>query len=195
VQPGTSGVPVSTGDDPSDIYQTSFNVGQRNIFRQAMQKRLDLSLRKGFKITDKIRIQYELNAFNVTNTTSSDIPQNQAQIRQNNGCSATAIAEGDNNCSTFRSFLGFGQVVTSSDPTDQQSALTNLDQVPFSSGTGKATQLPLKLDASPVAQGTCTAALTVTGTNQCPNNAANFGSVTGTIGGNRAFTMGIHITY
>ena len=192
MQPGSNGVPVSTGDDPSDIYQTSFNVGQRNIFRQAMQKRLDLSLRKGFKITEKIRIQYELNAFNVTNTTSSDIPQDQAQIRQNNGCSATAISQGDNNCSTFRSFLGYGQVVTSNDPIDQQSALTNLDQVPVSSGTGKGTQLPLKLN---VGQGTCTASLTVTNQSYCPNNAANFGSVTGTIGGNRAFTMGIHITY
>ena len=36
--------------------------------------------------------QYELNVFNVTNTTSPDVPQDQAQIRQNNGCSATAIA-------------------------------------------------------------------------------------------------------
>ena len=89
--PGTNGIPVSTGSDPSDIYQTAFNVGQRNIFRQAMQKRLDLSVRKSFRITEKIRAQYELNAFNLTNTTSLDIPQNQAQIRQNNGCSATAI--------------------------------------------------------------------------------------------------------
>ncbi len=194
VQPGTNGVPVSTGTDPSDVYETAFNVGQRNIFRQAMQKRLDLSVRKGFKITEKIRFQYELNAFNVTNSTSPDIPQDQAQIRQNNGCSATAIAEGFNNCSTYRSYLGYGQIVTSNDPTDQQSALANLDQVPFSATSGKATLLPLKLGPG---QGTCTAGLTVTNSNPayCPNNAANFGSVTGTIGGNRAFTMGIHITY
>ena len=92
LEPGTNGIPVSTGADPMDIYQTAFNVGQRNIFRQDPQKRLDLSLRKGFKITEKIRLQYELNAFNVTNTTSPDIPQDQAQIRQNNGCSATAIS-------------------------------------------------------------------------------------------------------
>ena len=104
-------------------------------------------LRKGFKITEKIKAQYELNVFNLTNTTSLDVPQDQAQIRQNNGCSATAISAfgGDNNCSTFRSYLGYGQVVTSNDPTDQQSALANLDQVPFSTGTGKSTQLPLNL--------------------------------------------------
>ena len=200
--PGTDGIPISTGTDPSDIYQTAFNVGQRNIFRQSPQKRLDLSIRKGFKITEKIRAEYELNVFNVTNTTSLDIPQDQAQIRQNNGCSATAISayRGENNCGEYRSYLGYGQVVTSNDPGDQQSALGNLDQVPFSTGTGKATQLPLQLSLNPP-QGTCTlAALTIVNPknpNQqnCPNNAADFGSVTGTIGGSRAFTMGFHITY
>jgi hypothetical protein len=197
LQPGTNGIPVSTGNDPSDIYQTSFNVGQRNIFRQSPQKRLDLSVRKGFKITEKLKAQFELNVFNITNTTSLDIPQDQAQIRQNNGCSATAIAAfgGGTNCNQYRSYLGYGQVVTSSDPADQQSAKVNLDQIPFSTGTGKATQLPMTLSLTPP-QGTCTlAALTIANTSSCPNNAANFGSVTGTIGGNRAFTMGFHITY
>jgi hypothetical protein len=192
--PGTNGIPVSTGDDPSDIYQTAFNVGQRNIFRQAAQKRLDLSFRKGFKITEKIKAQYELNVFNLTNTTSLDVPQNQAQIRQNNGCSATAISAygGDSNCNKYRSYLGYGQVVTSNDPTDQATALANLDQVPYATGTGKGTVLSPLLQ---IGQGTCTADLTITGTNSCPNNAANFGSVTGTIGGSRAFTMGFHLIF
>ena len=168
--------------------------GQRNIFRQDAQKRLDLSLRKGFKVTEKIRLAYEFNVFNLTNTTSPDIPQDQAQIRQNNGCSATAIAAlgGGNNCGTYRSFLGYGQIVTSADPTDQKTALANLDQVPFASGTGKvdaasldAHQRRLLLQPQSLHFGS----------NVCPNNAANFGSVTGTIGGSRAFTMGIHITY
>jgi hypothetical protein len=197
LQPGTNGIPVSTGSDPSDIYQTAFNVGQRNIFRQSGQKRLDLSIRKGFKITERIRAQYELNIFNVTNTTSLDVPQDQAQIRQNNGCSASATSAygGGNNCNQYRSYLGYGQVVTSNNATDQQSALGNLDQIPFSTGTGKSTALPLTLNLAPP-QGTCTlSALTIAGTSSCPNNAANFGSVTGTIGGARAFTMGVHVTF
>jgi hypothetical protein len=199
--PGTNGIPVSTGSDPTDIYETAFNVGQRNIFRQAMQKRLDLSVRKSFWIIEKIKAQYELNVFNVTNTTSLDIPQNQAQIRQNNGCSATAITAGGgyNNCNIYRSYLGYGQVVTGNNSVDQQSALGNLDQIPFSTGTGKSTQLPLELLGSTATggpQGTCTIApLTIANTGNCPNNAANWGSVTGTIGGNRAFTMGMHITF
>ena len=194
LQPGTNGIPVSTGSDPSDIYETAFNSGQRNIFRQDPQKRLDLSIRKGFKISERFRLEYELNAFNVTNTTSPDIPQDQAQIRQNNGCSATAIAQygGSNDCNQFRSYLGYGEIVTSSDPVDQQSAMANLDQIPFANGTGKSTRLPLALQNG---QSYCNPNLYVSGSTVCPNNAAQFGSVTGTIGGSRAFTMGIHITY
>ena len=203
--PGTNGIPVSTGNDPSDIYETSFNVGQRNIFHQSAQKRLDLSIRKGFRITGKITAQYEFNVFNLTNTTSLDVPQDQAQIRQNNGCSATAINAygGGTNCNQYRSYLGYGQVVTSNSSTDQQSALVNLDQVPYATGSGKNLQLPLSLPLHPP-QGLCTILpLTVgynsnTGTsttNNCPNNAANFGSATGTIGGSRAIVMGFHITY
>ena len=192
--PGTNGIPVSTGSDPSDIYQTAFNVGQRNIFRQPVQKRLDLSIRKGIKITERIKAQFELNIFNVTNTTSLDIPQDQAQIRQNNGCSATAISAfgGYTNCNKYRSYLGYGQIVTANNPTDQHTALANLDQVPYSTGSGKSTQLSPLLQ---IGQGTCTSSLTITGTNTCPNNAANFGSTTGTIGGSRAVTLGFHVVF
>jgi len=93
--------------------------------------------------------------------------------------------------------------VTSNSQTDQQSALVNLDQVPYATGTGKSLQLPLTLSLNPP-QGTCTILpLTIgynsnTGTStttSCPNNAANFGSATGTIGGSRAIVVGFHITY
>jgi hypothetical protein len=40
LQPGQKGIPVSTGNDPQDIYETDFAPSdQRNIFRQAFQKR------------------------------------------------------------------------------------------------------------------------------------------------------------
>jgi hypothetical protein len=197
LQPGTDGIPISTGSDPSDIYETSFNVGQRNIFRQSAQKRLDLSIRKGFRITEKTKAQFEFNIFNVTNTTSLDVPQDQAQIRQNNGCSATAISAygGGTNCNQYRSYLGYGQVVTANNQVDQQSALANLDQVPYATGSGKSTQLPLTLSLNPP-QGTCTISpLTIANTSSCPNNAANFGSATGTIGGSRAVTIGFHVMF
>ncbi|MGD0733553.1 MAG: carboxypeptidase regulatory-like domain-containing protein [Terracidiphilus sp.] len=197
--PGTNGIPVSSAasGDPQDIYETAFNTGQRNIFHQSAQRRIDLSIRKGFRISERVRAQYEFNVFNVTNTTSLDVPQDQAQIRQNNGCSASAISAygGYTNCNKYRDYLGYGQVVTSASSVDQQSALTNLDQIPYAVGSGKGTQLPLTLSLNPP-QGTCTIpGLTIAGTSTCPNNAANFGSATGTIGGSRAIVMGFHITY
>ena len=195
VTPGQMGVPVSTGTDPQDIYETAFNTGQRNIFRQGAQKRLDLSVRKVFHISERFALEYELNAFNVTNTTSLDIPQDQAQIRQNYACSNSATTQSIANflnCTPGSVFINYGQIVTSPDPADQQSALSNLDQLPYSTGSGKGRQLPTTI---PVGTGTCVQVYAISNTQGCPNNAANFGSATNTIGGNRAFTMGIHFTY
>ena len=73
----------------------------------------------------------------------------------------------------YRSYLGYGQVVTSNDRTDQQTALANLDQVPFATGSGKSTLLSPKLSNG---QSYCTPNLYVAGQTYCPNNAANFGS-------------------
>ena len=152
-----------------------------------MQKRLDLSLRKSFHPTQRISVLYEFNIFNVTNTTSLDVPQDQTQIRQNFSCSNSAA--GSYNC--VNAYVNYGQIVTSPSTADQQSALTNLDQLPYHTGSGKSIAIPTIL---PLGQQSCTSSLAVN-SNGCPNNGANFGSVTGTIGGNRAVTMGLHIVY
>ncbi len=190
------GIPTSTGSDPQDIYETAFAPsGQRNLFRQAMQKRLDLSIRKTFHATNRIDLQYEFNIFNITNTTSLDVPMDQAQIRQNSACSNSAIKSG-NNCETGNYYyVNYGQIVTSNSPGDQQSALANLDELPYSTGSGKALNVPLTIPLN--ATGGCiTGGSNVLSASQgCPNNAATFGSVSNTIGGNRVITMGIHITY
>jgi Carboxypeptidase regulatory-like domain/TonB dependent receptor len=191
LSPGQDGIPASGAGLPQDIYETAWNKGERNIFRQAGQKRLDLSIRKNFRITEKVGLQYEFNAFNVTNTTSMDVPQDQAQIRQNSSCSNSAIAAG-NNCDPSYYYVNYGQIVTSVNPADQTSALQNLDQIPYTTGTGKGIQAPTTI---PVGSGTCVSVNAISNTQGCPNNAANFGSVTGTIGGARAFTMGMHITF
>jgi len=187
--PGQKGIPISTGDDPQDIYETDFAPGQRNLFRQSPQKRLDVSVRKDILVKEKFNIEYQFNVFNITNTTSADIPQNQTRIRQNYACSATAYAadKGDNNCAN--EYVNYGQIVTSNLATDQQSALTDLDQLPYHNGSGRSTSIPTTL---PVGTLSCTRA-TITG--GCPNNGANFGSVTGTIGGPRVITMGLTIQF
>ncbi len=154
-------------------------------------------MRKNFHVTEKIGLQYDLNVFNVTNTTSLDVPQDQAQIRQNYACSNTATTYSINNylnCTPGDVYINYGQIVTSPAPADQASALANLDQLPYSTGSGKGTRLPTVIPLN-TPNTTCVQAYAISNTSGCPNNAANFGSTTGTIGGSRAFTMGVHITY
>lgn len=57
-----------------DLYETNFTSGQRNIFRQAWQRRLDLSIVKNMQIDERVSLKYSLDIFNVTNTASFDIP-------------------------------------------------------------------------------------------------------------------------
>ena len=166
--------------------------GQRNIFRQAAQKRLDLSIRKNFRSLRRSSLQYEFNVFNVTNTTSLDVPQDQAQIRQNYACSDTANLV----AATTTAQLRLRELRTNRHQLQsRRSAIGpgNLDQIPFTTGTGKSIQAPTTIpvnqqDANGVVR--CVAYNAISNTQGCPNNAANFGSVTGTIGGARAFTMG-----
>jgi len=199
VTPGQKGVPVSTGTDPLDVYESDFAPGnQRNIFRQAMQDRLDLSLRKSFKINEKVGLQYAFNLFNVFNHTSLDIAQDTTQVRQSKSCSVSATAVAGN-CKS--NFLSSGQIATSL--ADQSGATVagtapgggtagaNLDELPQFTGSGKTTVIPTTLAVNGI---NCTSAnAVISGT--CPNNGANFGSVTGSIGGNRAISMSLHITY
>jgi len=60
-------------DDP---YETGFTTGQRNIFRQSFQKRADASIVKNTKITERYDLKYTFDVYNLTNTTSFDIPGN-----------------------------------------------------------------------------------------------------------------------
>ncbi|HEY9127707.1 MAG TPA: hypothetical protein VIM62_11305, partial [Acidobacteriaceae bacterium] len=200
VAPGTNGVPVSTGNSPQDIYETDFApTNQRNIFRQGSQRRLDLSLTKTFKPTERFGIEYRFNVFNVTNTMSPDVPQDQTEVRQSSACSNTATAAG-NNCDPSFYYVNYGQIVTSADPTDQQSAKANLDRIPFVNGTGKGITIPTLLQPGQVNANNvniCPSSSQTSGPNGagCPNNGANFGSVTSTIGSPRMVTMSLHITF
>lgn len=117
------------------------------------------------------------------------MPQNQTQIAQSYACSNTANAVTDSNCQS--SYLNYGQIATSNDPVDQQSALANEYILPVVNGSGKGLTVPTTLTNG---QGTCTT-YSYASSAGCPNNGATFGSVTGTIGGNRAVTMGLHLTF
>jgi hypothetical protein len=59
-----------------DTVETGFTTGQRNIFRQSSQKRGDISLVKMTNITERYSLKYTFDVYNLTNTTSFDIPGN-----------------------------------------------------------------------------------------------------------------------
>ena len=58
-------------------YETGFTTGQRNIFRQEFQKRADASLVKMTEFSERYTLKYTFDVYNLTNTTSFDIPGNE----------------------------------------------------------------------------------------------------------------------
>ena len=65
----------------NDPFETGFSSGQRNIFRQSFQKRADASLVKVINLKEKYSLKYTFDVYNVTNTTSFDVPGN--EVSQN----------------------------------------------------------------------------------------------------------------
>jgi hypothetical protein len=132
IQPGNKGVPACNTAEPCDIYENDYAPGnQRNIFRQAPQKRADVSIRKQFHIGDHFNAQYEFNVFNVTNTTSLDIPQDSITIGQAYTCDPNGPCNAN-----------YGQV--SALKGREQINLPGLYQFPSITGAGKSEQAQSK---------------------------------------------------
>ena len=68
--PGDLGGGIPAGD----TFETNFTTGQRNIFRQAFQKRADASLIKELALNERLGLKYTLDVYNLTNTASFDVP-------------------------------------------------------------------------------------------------------------------------
>ena len=75
-----------------DPFETNFTTGQRNIFRQSWQRRADVSLTKDLPIHDQFTLHYSFDVYNLTNTSSFDIPQN--NVNQNQGFNNEPFAVG-----------------------------------------------------------------------------------------------------
>lgn len=81
--PGTNGVPPCStvnGAQVCDTYETSFGNGARNVFRAPFQTRIDLSLLKETKITERFSLKLQMDAFNALNHTSFDAPNNSTSL-------------------------------------------------------------------------------------------------------------------
>ncbi len=85
---GTMGVPVG------DPYETNFTTGQRNIFRQSWQRRADASLEKELPIHEQYTLRYTFDVYNLTNTSSFDLPQN--NVNQNQAFNNVPVAVNPN---------------------------------------------------------------------------------------------------
>ncbi|MGC1658996.1 MAG: TonB-dependent receptor [Candidatus Acidiferrales bacterium] len=74
--PGTNGVPPCDPSGACDYYETGYASGGRNIFRGPFQTRFDFGLFKNFQLTERFATRVDLQAFNIFNHPSFDIPDN-----------------------------------------------------------------------------------------------------------------------
>lgn len=96
----------------SDPYETGFTTGQRNIFRQAFQKRADASLVKTLSFHERYNFKYTFDVYNLTNTTSFDVPGNEVSQNQNYNPDPPALPSGTSplptGCGTSSAATGAG---------------------------------------------------------------------------------------
>ena len=71
------------GVPSTDPFETDFTHGQRNIFRQSFQKRADASIIKITNFKERYNLRYSFDVYNLTNTTSLDVPGNEVSQNQN----------------------------------------------------------------------------------------------------------------
>jgi hypothetical protein len=114
LKPQCFGIPLLTGAaatadgvPTTDPFETGFTTGQRNIFRQAFQKRADASLVKTTTLTSRYALKYTFDVYNLTNSASFDVPGNEVSQNQNyNGFPnpisdyAVGVAPSGNTCAT-----------------------------------------------------------------------------------------------
>ena len=80
VSPGQSGVPPcgptvgGTTANFCDTQETGYGNNGRNLFRAPFQTRFDVSILKTFKITERVALKFEADAFNIFNHPSFDTP-------------------------------------------------------------------------------------------------------------------------
>jgi hypothetical protein len=86
LNPAAFGIPLLTPDPANngiplgDNLETGFGPASRNIFRGPFQSRVDVSVFKNFKITERFRLKFDIQAFNVFNHPSFDTPNNNVEF-------------------------------------------------------------------------------------------------------------------
>lgn len=76
VAPGTNGVPACDSPGVCDDFESLYGTSGRNLFRGPFQVRFDMSLAKEFPITERFKLRFEADAFNIFNHPDFDAPNN-----------------------------------------------------------------------------------------------------------------------
>lgn len=77
IAPGTNGVPpcaTVNGSQVCDTFETGFANSGRNVFRGPFQSRLDFSVAKDFRLSERFNLRYSAEFFNIMNHPSFDVP-------------------------------------------------------------------------------------------------------------------------
>jgi hypothetical protein len=86
LSPGQTGVPPcgptvgGTSSNSCDNLETGYGGNGRNIFRSPAQVRFDLSIFKNFKISERVALKFQADAFNLFNHPSFDAPNGNFEL-------------------------------------------------------------------------------------------------------------------
>jgi carboxypeptidase family protein len=71
--PATNGIPIG------DNLETGFGPASRNIFVSPFQSRVDMAIFKNFTLTERFKLRFDAQAFNIFNHPSFDTPNNNVE--------------------------------------------------------------------------------------------------------------------
>jgi hypothetical protein len=87
LSPGQSGVPpcgpTVGGATVCDTFETSYGSNGRNIFRSPFQTRFDFSVFKTIKVSERVALKFQADAFNIFNQPSFDAPNGNFALNTN----------------------------------------------------------------------------------------------------------------
>jgi hypothetical protein len=86
LQPGDAQFGVPPCDPVTgacDIYETGFAPASRNIFVGPFQSRVDMAVFKNFTLTERFKLRFDAQAFNIFNHPSFDTPNNNISFNPN----------------------------------------------------------------------------------------------------------------
>jgi hypothetical protein len=68
------------GSQVCDTYESGFSGNGRNTFRGPFQSRFDLSLKKNTRVSERLNLHFQADAFNIFNHPDFDVPSNSTSL-------------------------------------------------------------------------------------------------------------------